>query len=87
MTEPLPAPFDIPSDVGGKDIGIFMPIANGGWILSKNAPMLDGSYDYNLQGGQTRRGDRSRLHHVDGEVSRLWRRDRALDATRSTPRC
>ncbi|WP_093221827.1 LLM class flavin-dependent oxidoreductase [Sphingomonas sp. NFR15] len=25
-----------------------MPMANGGWILSSNAPPLDGSYDYNL---------------------------------------
>ncbi len=39
--------FDLPSDTGGKDIGVFLPIANGGWILSKNAPPLDGSYDYN----------------------------------------
>jgi len=39
--------FGLPSDTGGKDLGVFMPIANGGWILSKNAPLLDGSYDYN----------------------------------------
>jgi pyrimidine oxygenase len=26
-----------------------MPMANGGWILSSNAPPLDGSYDYNLK--------------------------------------
>jgi pyrimidine oxygenase len=40
-------PFGLPSDGGGKDLGVFMPIANGGWILSKNAPRLDGSYEYN----------------------------------------
>jgi pyrimidine oxygenase len=42
-----PTPFGIPSDTGGKDLGIFMPMANGGWILSKNKPKLDGSYAYN----------------------------------------
>lgn len=39
--------FGLPSDQGGKDFGVFMPMANGGWILSSNAPRLDGSYDYN----------------------------------------
>lgn len=47
MTQFEPTPFDIPSDSGGKDFGIFLPIANGGWILSKNKPELDGSYAYN----------------------------------------
>jgi len=42
-------PFGLPSDGGGKDLGVFMPMANGGWILSKNAPRLDGSYAYNRQ--------------------------------------
>jgi pyrimidine oxygenase len=46
--QPRPARFGLPSDTGGRDLGIFMPMANGGWILSKNAPTLDGSYDYNL---------------------------------------
>ncbi|MCT2400450.1 LLM class flavin-dependent oxidoreductase [Novosphingobium mangrovi (ex Huang et al. 2023)] len=49
MTQFQPTPFDIPSDAGGKDLGIFLPIANGGWILSKNKPELDGSYAYNRQ--------------------------------------
>lgn len=44
---PDPALFGLPSDHGGKDLGVFMPMANGGWILSKNAPLLDGSYGYN----------------------------------------
>ena len=46
---PLPKPdaFGLPSDTGGKDIGVFLPMANGGWIMSRNAPPLDGSYDYN----------------------------------------
>jgi len=44
----FPTPvFDLPSERGGKDFGIFMPIANGGWILSGSAPAIDGSYDYN----------------------------------------
>lgn len=44
-----PTAFGLPSDTGGKDLGVFMPMANGGWILSKNAPPLDGSYAYNRQ--------------------------------------
>ncbi len=49
MTDGAPGltAFGLPSDTGGKDLGIFLPIANGGWILSKNAPKLDGSYEYN----------------------------------------
>jgi len=39
--------FGLPSDHGGKDLGIFMPIANGGWILSSTTPPIDGSYEYN----------------------------------------
>ena len=39
----------LPSDQGGKDIGVFLPIANGGWIMSSNAPRLDGSYAYNRE--------------------------------------
>jgi len=50
MTEPLSAiDFGLPSDQGGKDIGIFLPMANGGWILSSTAPPLDGSYAYNRE--------------------------------------
>uniref|UniRef100_B0T3N5 Luciferase family protein n=1 Tax=Caulobacter sp. (strain K31) TaxID=366602 RepID=B0T3N5_CAUSK len=30
-----------------KDFGVFMPMANGGWIISKNAPKLDGLYPQN----------------------------------------
>jgi pyrimidine oxygenase len=44
-----PTAFGLPSDAGGKDLGVFMPMANGGWILSKNTPPLDGSYAYNRQ--------------------------------------
>ncbi|SFG27471.1 pyrimidine oxygenase [Novosphingobium sp. CF614] len=47
MTTFEPTPFGLPSDKGGKDLGIFLPIANGGWILSRNKPVLDGSYAYN----------------------------------------
>ncbi len=46
---PPPTAFGLPSDAGGKDLGVFMPMANGGWILSSNAPPLDGSYAYNRQ--------------------------------------
>jgi pyrimidine oxygenase len=44
-----PTPFGLPSDDGGKDLGVFMPIANGGWILSRNKPEIDGSYAYNRE--------------------------------------
>jgi pyrimidine oxygenase len=42
-------PAGLPSDTGGKDMGVFMPIINGGWIISSTAPKIDGSYDYNRQ--------------------------------------
>jgi pyrimidine oxygenase len=29
--------------------GIFLPIASGGWIASRNAPLLDGSFELNKQ--------------------------------------
>lgn len=47
MTPLRTTSFGLPSDTGGKDLGIFLPIANGGWILSRNKPPLDGSYAYN----------------------------------------
>lgn len=43
----LPARFGLPSDEGGRDFGLFLPMANGGWILSTAAPVLDGSYGSN----------------------------------------
>jgi len=51
MQHPAIPAFGLPSDHGGKDFGIFMPVANGGWILSATAPRLDGSYDYNRDVG------------------------------------
>ena len=44
--------FGLPSDHGGKDLGIFLPIANGGWILSSTTPLIDGSYEYNRLSAQ-----------------------------------
>lgn len=41
--------FGLPSDDGGKDIGVFLPMANGGWILSSTAPRIDGSYRLNRE--------------------------------------
>jgi len=37
-----------------KDIeyGIFMPVGSGGWIVSENVPVLDGSYAYNRRVAQ-----------------------------------
>jgi len=31
-----------------KDFGVFLPVANGGWIVSKTAPPLDGLWKQNL---------------------------------------
>ena len=48
MSMTIQAPrFGLPCDTGGKDLGIFLPIANGGWILSSTTPPLDASYEYN----------------------------------------
>jgi pyrimidine oxygenase len=30
-----------------KDFGVFLPVANGGWIISKTTPTLDGLYQQN----------------------------------------
>ena len=30
-----------------KDFGVFLPVANGGWIVSKTTPKLDGLYEQN----------------------------------------
>jgi pyrimidine oxygenase len=50
MAGPLPVgrpEFGLPSDRGGKDFGVFLPMANGGWILSTNSPIREASWDYN----------------------------------------
>ncbi|HUD51966.1 LLM class flavin-dependent oxidoreductase [Parvibaculum sp.] len=47
MSVPAKTQFGLPSDKGQKDLGVFLPIANGGWILSSNAPEIDASYEYN----------------------------------------
>lgn len=49
QTAPAALDFGLPSDRGGKDLGVFMPMANGGWIISSTTPTLDGSYAYNRQ--------------------------------------
>ena len=41
--------FGLPSDTGGRDFGVFLPIANGGWMLSSTTPRLDGSYALNRE--------------------------------------
>ena len=30
-----------------KEFGVFLPIANGGWIVSRNTPVLDGGWAQN----------------------------------------
>lgn len=32
-----------------REFGVFLPIANGGWVISKNAPRLDGLYQTNRE--------------------------------------
>ena len=49
MQPPSSTDTGLPSDTGGKDIGVFLPMANRGWIMSENAPVLDASYAYNKQ--------------------------------------
>jgi pyrimidine oxygenase len=44
-----PPDFGLPSDRGGKDFGVFLPMANGGWILSTNSPIKEASWDYNRE--------------------------------------
>lgn len=34
-------------DYSKIDFGVFLPITNGGWILSEHAPVLDGGYNIN----------------------------------------
>ncbi len=43
------APFGLPSDTGGRDFGVFLPMANGGWMLSSTTPRIDGSYAQNRE--------------------------------------
>jgi pyrimidine oxygenase len=38
---------------GKKDFGVFLPVANGGWIISKTAPPLDGLWKQNLAAAVT----------------------------------
>jgi len=32
---------------GPKEFGVFLPVANGGWIVSRNTPLLDGGWAQN----------------------------------------
>ena len=36
------------SSLGQKDFGVFLPVANGGWIISKTTPPLNGLWRQNL---------------------------------------
>lgn len=38
---------------GKKDFGVFLPVANGGWIISKTTPPLDGLWKQNLAAAVT----------------------------------
>jgi pyrimidine oxygenase len=56
-----------------------MPMANGGWIISKNSPRLDGSYDYNLAVAKLAEELGFDFIAGHGQVSRVRGRDRALE--------
>ena len=49
QTSDDPTHFGLPSDTGGKDFGVFLPMANGGWMLSSTTPRIDGSYASNRE--------------------------------------
>ncbi|HJS45635.1 MAG TPA: LLM class flavin-dependent oxidoreductase [Rhizomicrobium sp.] len=34
-----------------KEFGVFLPVANGGWIVSRNTPVLDGGWAQNRKAG------------------------------------
>ena len=36
-----------------KDFGVFLPVANGGWIISDTTPRLDGLWKQNLAAAVT----------------------------------
>jgi pyrimidine oxygenase len=38
-----------PAHAAGKSFGVFLPVANGGWIVSKATPRLDGLWPQNLE--------------------------------------
>ncbi len=37
----------MPASAASKEFGVFLPIANGGWIISSTTPKLDGSWEQN----------------------------------------
>jgi len=41
--------MSVPPSGGSKAFGAFLPVANGGWIISKTAPRLDGLWRQNLE--------------------------------------
>ncbi len=38
---------------GPKEYGVFLPVANGGWIVSRNTPVLDGGWTQNRDAALT----------------------------------
>jgi pyrimidine oxygenase len=43
----------VPSNAYKKDFGVFLPVANGGWIISDTTPPLDGLWKQNLAAAVT----------------------------------
>ena len=35
-----------------KEYGVFLPVANGGWIVSQTTPLLDGGWAQNRDAAQ-----------------------------------
>jgi pyrimidine oxygenase len=44
---PSPPTDGVPNMSGPKEYGVFLPVANGGWIVSRNIPLLDGGWQQN----------------------------------------
>ena len=42
----------MPRPSGHRDFGVFLPVANGGWIVSETTPPLDGLWPQNLAAAQ-----------------------------------
>lgn len=47
MTQTTAAPTTAPATTAATEYGIFLPIGNGGWIMSETAPHPQATYDYN----------------------------------------
>ena len=66
---------------GRKEYGVFLPVANGGWIVSKATPPLDGGWEQNRDAALIAEEEGLRLCDGDGQVAWLRRRDVPLQGS------